>query len=266
MAEPLFQLKPTDDARRWRLEVTEDLCVGPDNHRFMFGGVGLAAAITSLEKSCGRPVIWATAQYLSYARPGSVVEYDVRTPTVGKHLTQARVVAHVGGEEIIAVLASLGDRPAELADQWVQAPPAPPPLDCEPAPHWRGRAVDLKAKFEVRRVSGRYQSSSVFEGRGDGHVVIWVRALGQDRIGTDGLAVIGDFLSSAVADAIGVRAGGNSLDNAIRYAHVVATEWVLAELQIEAVRAGMVHGTVRLFAETGELMASASQSMILRVF
>ena len=266
MTKPLFELQPTDDARRWRLAVTEDLCVGPEGRRFLFGGVGLAAAISALEKSCGRPVIWATAQYLSFARPGTVVDYDVRPPTEGNHLTQARVVAHVGGEEIIAVLASLGERPSDFTDQWVQAPPAPPPAECELAPHWRGREVDLKAKFEVRRVRGRYQSPTVTGGRGEGHVVIWVRALEQQQVGTDTLAVIGDFLSSAIGDAVGVRAGGNSLDNAIRYAHLVPSEWVLADMQIEAAHAGMIHGTVRLYAETGELMASASQSMILRVF
>ena len=40
---------------------------------FMFGGVGLASAIGAMERTTGRPLIWGTAQYLSYARPPSVV-------------------------------------------------------------------------------------------------------------------------------------------------------------------------------------------------
>ncbi|MDQ1356726.1 MAG: hypothetical protein QOG44_1099, partial [Acidimicrobiaceae bacterium] len=39
----------------------------------MFGGCGLAAGVAAMEHASGRPAIWATAQYLSYAPTGSVV-------------------------------------------------------------------------------------------------------------------------------------------------------------------------------------------------
>jgi len=35
---------------------------------FLFGGCGLASALVALEEASARPTIWATAQYLSYAR------------------------------------------------------------------------------------------------------------------------------------------------------------------------------------------------------
>ena len=38
-----------------------------------------------MERTCGRPVIWATAQYLSFARLGAIVDLDVWIPAVGKH-------------------------------------------------------------------------------------------------------------------------------------------------------------------------------------
>ena len=79
----------------------------------MFGGVGMAAAIGALERTCGRPVIWATAQYLSYARPPTVVDLDVCVPAAGKHTSQARVISHVGDKEILTVNAALGGRPSE---------------------------------------------------------------------------------------------------------------------------------------------------------
>ena len=44
----------------------------------LFGGCGLGACIEVMEQTTGRPCIWATAQFLSYAMPGSLLELDVR--------------------------------------------------------------------------------------------------------------------------------------------------------------------------------------------
>ena len=63
---------------------------------FLFGGSGLGAAIEALEGTTGRPVVWATAQYLSYARPGTVMDIDVTVAVEGHQITQARAVGHVG--------------------------------------------------------------------------------------------------------------------------------------------------------------------------
>jgi len=80
MIQPLLDLQPTADPMRFRLEVTPRICVG-EGHVFMFGGVGLASAVEAAKRVTGRELIWATAQYLSYARPGSMLEVDVRLPT-----------------------------------------------------------------------------------------------------------------------------------------------------------------------------------------
>ena len=58
--------------------------------------------------------------------------------------------------------------------------------------------------------------------------------------------------------------GGNSLDNTLRVARVVPTEWVLIDMRMHAVRNGFGHGLVHLWAEDGTLMATASQSTIVR--
>ena len=42
----------------------------------LFGGCGLGAAIEVMEQVTGRPCVWATAEYLSYASPPSVLELD----------------------------------------------------------------------------------------------------------------------------------------------------------------------------------------------
>ena len=45
---------------------------------------------------------------------------------------------------------------------------------------------------------------------------------------------------------------------------IVPTRWVLCDIQLSAAQRGFVHGHLRLFAEDGTLMATASQSLVLR--
>ena len=67
-----------------------------------------------------------------------------------------------------------------------------------------------------------------------------------------------------IGQALGQRAGGNSLDNTLRIAHRVPTEWVLADVRVHAVADGFGHGLVHLWAEDGTLLGTASQSTIVR--
>ena len=57
---------------------------------------------------------------------------------------------------------------------------------------------------------------------------------------------------------------GNSLDNTLRVYRLVPTEWVLLDIRIQAVARGFGHGVVHQWAEDGTLMATASQSTIVR--
>ena len=118
MNKLFFDLKATHNPHRWYLPVEPSICVGPPGNVFMFGGVGLASALAAMERTTGRPLIWATAQYLSYARPSNVVDLDVWTPAAGKYNTQARVTGHVDDKEILTVNAALGARPSDLSGQW----------------------------------------------------------------------------------------------------------------------------------------------------
>ncbi len=56
----------------------------------------------------------------------------------------------------------------------------------------------------------------------------------------------------------------NSLDNTIRIVRLVPTEWVLVDIRVEGVANGFGHGTVYLWAEDGTLLATASQSALVR--
>ena len=100
-------LRPTHNPMRWYLPVTPGISTG---HSFLFGGCALGGAISALEGSTGRSVVWATAQYLSYARPPAVMDIDVTVASEGRNVTQARAVGMVGNTEILTVNAALGDR------------------------------------------------------------------------------------------------------------------------------------------------------------
>jgi len=265
MAKPFFTLTATHNPHRWYLPLNDDLCVGPAGKSFMFGGVGLASAIQAMERTCERPVVWATAQYLSYARPPSVVDLDVWVPAAGRNTTQARVISHVGDKEILTVNAALGSRESPVSRSWVARPDVPGPLECPPAEHWRGDHGGLHAQIDMRLAKGNYG----FDMKGaapsnDGRLIMWMRPkLGQD-IDAATLAILADHVPSGVGNALGIDAGGNSLDNTLRIVQLVPTEWVLCDISIHAVHAGFGHGSMRLFAEDGQLMATASQSMIVR--
>lgn len=258
----------TDDPLRFRLAVTPQLCVGHPDSQFLFGGAGMAAGLAAIEAATGRATVWAAAQYLSYARPGTLLDLDVVVPVNGKYTSQARVTARAGDQEILTVNAALGDRPGFPEAQWATMPEVPGPDDCPAmAYNWTRRDDDINGAFHQRVAAGRFGDARGAGGPSpDGSARLWVAprdpATAVDRIM---LAVMADFLPSGVGNALGTSAGGNSLDNTIRFARVVPTRWVLADIRIHVAAQGFVHGRVHLFAPGGELLATASQSMILRV-
>jgi len=262
----LFDLRQTHNPHRWVLPVETRICVGPPEGKFLFGGAGLAASIAAMERTTGRPAIWATAQYLSYAKPGEFVDVDVIVPMKGKHVTQARVVGHVGDREILTVNAALGARPQEVSAQWAQMPEVPPPSACEPMPHFDDDTLDLHHQFDMRVAKGRYGAARKGELSDDGHAVLWGRPKDSRPVTSGLLAIIADYVPSATGHALGRLAGANSLDNTIRIRELRATEWMCCDIRIHGVNAGFVHGRMHIFAEDGTLMASASQSGILRLW
>lgn len=250
--------------RDFALDVTPGLSVGRGDHRFLFGGAGLAAAVTAMEQASGRPAIWATAQYLSYARPGSRVDIACTLATEGKYTTQARATIRNGDTEILTATAALGER-AGMTDQWAKLPDVPGPDGCDEKRHWSDEG-NLGGRFRFRPAHGIFIDAPAGAKRAeDGRLIFWIRPVEDIPIDRTVLAVIADFVTPGVRNATGRAAGGNSLDNTIRFGPVVPTEWVCCDVVIESIYNGIFHGTMRIFAEDGTLMAVASQSMILRL-
>src|SRR5579862_3805325 len=126
-----FGLERTADAHIWQMPVVPSLISGTGA---LFGGCGLGAAIEVMEQVTGRPCIWATAQFLSFARPPAVLDLEVVEAVRGHQISQVRVMAHVGDREILTVVGAVGHRPSPLAGQWATRPDVAPPESCPPRP------------------------------------------------------------------------------------------------------------------------------------
>jgi acyl-CoA thioesterase II len=253
--DPAFTLglEPTDDSCRWRLPVRPALTT---RHGFLFGGVALAAAVTAAEQATERALVWATAQYLDYARPPADLDLDVTLATSGRQTSQVRVTGSVEGTEIVTVNAALGSRPLELGGTWAQRPDVPPPLDCPLRPPMPGSdGTRITERLEIRVASDT--------GRIDGRTAAWARVPGL-ATSTTSLAILGDMVPFGIRMATGMTGTSNSLDNTLRVVRLVPSEWVLLDIRVAAVDRGYGHGIVHQWAEDGTLLATASQSAIVR--
>jgi acyl-CoA thioesterase len=210
--------------------------------------------------------VWATGQYLSYAKPGEVMDIDVTLAVSGHLISQARAVCHVGDREILTVNAALGDRELDEVGQWETMPrDIPPPQACKERPHVLDWSGTISGRMDQRIVKGREELSELDGTQSDGQVLLWTR-IPEVIEGVDAttLAILGDFVPMGVGQALGIRGGGNSLDNTLRIGRLVPTEWVLLDIRVHMVQRGFGHGLVHMFAEDGTLMATASQSCIVR--
>lgn len=231
------------------------------------GGAGLGAAVAAMEATTGRPIVWATAQYLTFATGSDPIDIRVSVEVAGHQTTQARCVVARDATEILTAHGALGRRELDVEGQWSTPPEVPAPDACPPFVFFqrgRGHVGDL---VELRLARGR-QLADVEQagGRGDGSFALWVRCwAGTHTVTVPDLAFIGDFMPLAFADAIGEPYAGNSLDNTIRIGRLVETQWVLLAAQVEQVANGFGHGRANLWAQDGTLLAEVSQTVVLRL-
>jgi acyl-CoA thioesterase len=247
------------DTMRWQLQMTPALSGGRGS---LFGGVGLAAGIVALERATAKPVIWATGQYLSITQPDAVIDLEVVLPAVGRNVIQGRVVGHVGDREIITVFGAAGARPSTAEGCWVDFADPPPPDRCPLVPQ-RHESASVHEHIELRLARGSFGFSGFGTPSNDGRSLLWARMPGVEH-DAGALAIIADYMPSVVGNALGRIMHCTSLDNTIRFGRLLPTEWVLCDNRMEYIGNGFGHGTVHLWSETGTLLATASQSMIIR--
>jgi acyl-CoA thioesterase len=59
---------------------------------------------------------------------------------------------------------------------------------------------------------------------------------------------------------------GRSLDNTIRIVQLEPTEWVLLDIRLHALVGGYAQGTAFMWSESGTLLATASQSLSIKLW
>jgi len=262
-ARDFLGLRPTHNPHRWVLPIERGICVR--HAGFLFGGCGLAAAVTALETVSGRQLVWATAQYLSYARPPEVLDIDVTIPVSGNHSSQARASGHVGDREIFTVNAALGHRPLDVQGVWAVRPDVPPPDECPVAPTMDGGEGTIHSRVEIRVARGRFGAAKDGTPSDDGRSALWIRIPEGIATSAATLTIIADWLPSGISHALGRWAGGNSLDNTIRIVDVAPSEWILCDIRVMAIRHGFGHGQIHLWSDDARLLATGSQSFIVRL-
>ena len=250
------------NADTWGFEVTERL-VTPG--RFLFGGCGLASGLVALEEASGRPTIWATAQYLSYAPLGSYVTVKTDLRVAGRHVTQARATTFVDDREILTVNAALGTGVLTAPNPWLTMPEVAAPEECPPRIMPKRFDNSIFNHVETRIALGR--PFEELDGTPGSPVsALWSRVPGHFEPSAATLAIFGDYVSGGATQPLGRNTMGRSLDNTIRVASLVPTEWVLCEIRMHALASGFAQGTAFLWSRTGTLLATASQSIATKLW
>jgi acyl-CoA thioesterase len=92
-------------------------------------------------------------------------------------------------------------------------------------------------------------------------MALWARRTPpRQEITPAGIAYLADMVPGAIARAAGKVGGGFSLDNALRFAAMQPTEWVLLHLRGDVATHGYGHGSFTAWSSEGALLATGSQT------
>jgi acyl-CoA thioesterase II len=250
------------DERSWRMPITERL-ITPG--KFLFGGCGLASAVVALEADAQRPCVWATAHYLSHAPLGSTVTINTDLAAVGGRVTQARATMWVDDREVLTVHGAFGIGDLTADRPWETMPTVRDPLDCPVRTMPRRFNQSVFSHIESRLALGR--SFEDLDGTPGSPVwALWARLPGHLEPSSATLAIFGDFVAGGASQPLGRNTMGRSLDNTIRIAQLVPTEWVLLEIHMHALVNGFGQGTAFMWSQSGTLLATASQSISAKLW
>jgi acyl-CoA thioesterase len=250
----LLGLSATDDPARWRVHVHDGVVTGGGA---LQGGAALGAALEAMAHATGRPPLWASAQFVTFAAAGAELELSIEVALAGHRVTQARARLSEGAHEVLRAFGAFGAREADVEHTFAAPPRVPPPEACA----LRGPALP---GWEIRLALGR--ASGELDGSlGAGCSASWFRRPGgRTRMSAGELALIGDCSVLELSDALGFACLGSSLDNTLRIAELAETEWVLLDARVPFAAHGFASLDANLWSDRGVLLGTFSQTLAVR--
>ena len=226
----------------------------------LYGGTGLAVSVAAMEAATQRDVLWCSTQFVSQPFKGDTVTWEVERLAVGKRAAQLLVRATADHQTAFVAIGSTGIAADDgLTGQYVRMPVVQGPDDSPP--RLSSMPVDPGQESWARHVEMR----EAVVGDGGPTVAFWARMREDEALTPAVLAFMADFVPLAVARAAGKMGAGSSLDNSMRFHGGAAdAEWVLIELQGELANGGFGHGSLRIWTEDGQLIATGSQTASMR--
>lgn len=263
-----LDLHPLDqDGRRWELHLSPRNTGGAGS---LFGGAGLAAGLECLSAHTGRPAVWGTTQFVSITQQPVTIKLEVEVSAAGRKVSQGRVVARIEDQEVFTMMGAVGTRPDLGRGAGPSMPEVAQPETCELMVRDVPGPDALHEFVEVRPARGMFGFTSFGEPSGDERTLVWCRVT-DCPLDAPALAILADYMPSALGNAYGRQTHCSSLDNTIRLCNDVPPEsaedgWVLLDNRMEYASNGFAVGSCLMWDRTGTLLATASQSMAVSGF
>jgi acyl-CoA thioesterase len=227
----------------------------------IYGGTAIAASMMAMEAASQRDVLWVTTQFVAPAPNGRAIEMHAEVLASGKRTAQVRVTATIDGEVMYASLGSTGTaRENGLTGQFETMPVVTPPEDSAPRMQGPPRAEAPTEPGWARECEYLVPDILSTERAGDGTMAMWTRFRSGRPMSPAQIAFAADMVPVAIARGAGRMGAGTSLDNSMRFVGGSDTEWALLELQGNMASGGYGHGIVRVWSQSGKLLATGSQT------
>lgn len=240
------------------LDVTDGVVAGSGA---LYGGCATAAVVEIGRALCSHRPRWVSVHFTGLARLGDRISIAAHVVSAGRTVTHVAVEATAGERVTFSARATFGDRPPVAEDDPATArpPSVGGPADAEP--------FDLPAHAGTFAERFEWRLAGVPDGP-PRTACWWARPVVEQPTGAPStetaVAILADYLTYGIGRAAGVMVGGLSVDNVLRlHREGDHAGWLLLEIAADSLDGGFGSGSARVFDESGRLLATGSQTMVL---
>jgi acyl-CoA thioesterase II len=262
-SHPFVPATRASDQAAWELPIVPAIA---NQGGVLFGGCALAAAVWTREQAAALPCVYASAQLVTAARVDSVMAITtVVTHGEGRPTVQMAMRGEIDGALTLAAHGAVGAR----RDVPVRVFAPPPTIGAVGAGRPLSSSRDGARGTVHERMDVLVEQGRTFDELdgtpGEAATRLWVRMPEcSEAYDATALAVVSDLVTFGVLQSLGLRGQAQTIDSTIRFVQNGVTEWVLVTVELDAATRGYAHGAARMHSSTGELLAVASQSCVLR--